>query len=80
MQFDSIINNGTLKYVVTWDGKLLIWSHSVNRQEISHIVLSQIKSVLVVRQAKIAEINALGDFGLDISTHSGIIWMVLQQN
>lgn len=45
----------------------------MNRQEISHIVLSQIKSVLVVRQDEIAESKAFRDFGLDISTHSGTI-------
>jgi len=68
--FDAAINQGTVKFVVTQDGKLLISPHTVNGVEISHAVLSGGQDVLAAGQANIAGANGVY-YGLDISNYSG---------
>ncbi|MFC0400800.1 RHS repeat-associated core domain-containing protein [Paraburkholderia rhizosphaerae] len=70
-QFEALVNSGSIKYVVTPDGVLLVGPHSVNGVEISHAALSEGKPVVAAGQADIAGDAANGFFGLDINTHSG---------
>lgn len=69
----GVANSGTLKWVVTEGGELVISPHTVKGVEISHAVLSGGKPVLAAGHAEIAagggklvgiDINALsGHFG-----------------
>jgi hypothetical protein len=64
------VNQGTVKFVVTEGGELLIIPHTVNGVEISHAVLSEGKPVLAAGQADI--VGTKGDFiGIAITSHSG---------
>ena len=65
-----MINQGTIKFVVTQEGRLLVSPHTVNGVEISHAVLSGGRPVLAAGQAEIA--GAQGAYvGIGISRHSG---------
>ena len=66
----TIVNSGTIKYVVTESGELIIAPHTVNGIEISHAVLSGGRPVLAAGQANIAASGGKM-FGIDISRHSG---------
>ena len=67
---EEVVNQGTIKFVVTESGDLLVTPHSVKGVEISHAVLSGGQPVLAAGQADIAA--AGGKFlGIDISPHSG---------
>ena len=68
--FEVAINSGTVKYVVTESGEVLIIPHTVNGIEISHAVLTNGQPVLAAGQADIAGAN--GSFiGISITNHSG---------
>jgi YD repeat-containing protein len=68
--FDQVVNQGTVKYVVTEGNELLIAPYSVGQTEVSHAVLSQGRPVLAAGQADIA--GASGEYiGLGITPHSG---------
>jgi hypothetical protein len=68
--FETAVNQGTVKFVVTEDGELLITPHTVNGVEISHAVLSEGRPVMAAGQADIAGSN--GEFiGINITPHSG---------
>jgi Pretoxin HINT domain len=68
--FDAVINQGTVKFVVTQEGKLLVSPHTVNGVEISHAVLSGGRPVLAAGEAEIA--GTSGSYvGLSISPNSG---------
>jgi RHS repeat-associated protein len=66
----TIVNSGTIKYVVTESGELIISPHTINGVEISHAVLSGGRPVLAAGQADIVA-SAGKMFGIDISRHSG---------
>jgi hypothetical protein len=66
----GIVNSGTIKYVVTESGELIISPHTLNGVEISHAVLSGGRPVLAAGQANIAASGGKM-FGIDISRHSG---------
>jgi len=69
-EFDVAVNQGTVKFVVTESGELLIAPHSVGGVEISHAVLSNGRPVLSAGQADIAAAN--GTYvGINITPHSG---------
>jgi hypothetical protein len=68
--FNAALNEGTIKWVVTESGELLVSPHTVGGVEISHAVLSGGNPVLAAGQAEIAV--AGGRFvGMGISPHSG---------
>jgi RHS repeat-associated protein len=68
--FDKAVNQGTIKFVVTEGGELLISPHTVKGVEISHAVLSNGRPVLAAGQAEIAA--AGGQYvGMRITEHSG---------
>lgn len=52
--FGALANQGTMKFVVTEAGELLVGPHSVNGVEISHAVLSGGRPVLTAGQVDIA--------------------------
>lgn len=61
--FEAAVNSGTVKFVVTESGELLISPHTVKGVEISHAVLSN-------GQADIAGSSG-SFFGIRINNHSG---------
>ncbi len=64
------MNQGTIKFVVTESGELLISPHTVQGVEISHAVLSGGRPVLAAGQAEVA--GAGGRFvGMQLTEHSG---------
>ncbi|MEM7719482.1 MAG: RHS repeat-associated core domain-containing protein, partial [Pseudomonadota bacterium] len=68
--FETALNQGTIKFVVTEGGELLISPHTVNGVEISHSVLSGGRPVLTAGQADIAASG--GHYvGIGITNHSG---------
>jgi hypothetical protein len=70
--FDETINEGSIKFVVTEGGQLIIGPQEVAGQEISHAVLSGGQPVLTAGQATIAGPGPGGEYyGLAISEHSG---------
>jgi hypothetical protein len=68
--FDAALNEGTIKWVVTESGELLVTPHTVNGLEISHAVLSNGRPVLAAGQADIASAGGIYT-GIGISEHSG---------
>ncbi|WP_185236280.1 chitinase N-terminal domain-containing protein [Teredinibacter franksiae] len=69
-QMEGLVNQGTIKWVVNSRGQLIVSSHTVRGQEISHAVLSGGRPVMAAGQAEIAASN--GQFiGMRITTHSG---------
>ena len=67
---EKAMNSGTIKWVVTEGGELLISPHTVKGVEISHAVLSGGRAVLAAGQAEIA--GAGGRFvGMMVNNHSG---------
>lgn len=68
--FEKLVNEGTIKFVVTESGDLLVGPHSVHGVEISHAVLSNGKAVRVAGEAEV-----MGHRGLYVATeiepHSG---------
>ncbi|MGK3988331.1 hypothetical protein WME99_35140 [Sorangium sp. So ce136] len=67
---EAAMNSGTIKWVVTEGGELLVSPHTVSGVEISHAVLSGGRGVLAAGQAEIAA--AGGRFvGMEIVPHSG---------
>jgi len=68
--FETAVNSGTIKFVVTESGELLISPHTVKGVEISHAVLSNGRAVRAAGQADIA--GSGGKFiGIGITNHSG---------
>jgi len=69
-QFAAAVQEGTIKWVVTESGELVVSPASVQGREISHAFLS---GGAPVRAAGQAEIAAGGGryFGLNITSHSG---------
>jgi hypothetical protein len=68
--FEDALNAGTIKWVVTQAGELIVSPHTVDGVEISHAVLSGGQAVLAAGQAEIA--GAGGQFvGLSIEAWSG---------
>jgi RHS repeat-associated protein len=68
--FDHVINQGRIKFVVPENGELIIGPHTLNNVEISHAVLSNGKPVIAAGEANIAGSN--GHYiGLDIEPYSG---------
>jgi RHS repeat-associated protein len=66
----TIVNSGTVKFVVTESGELIIAPHTVRGVEISHAVLAGGKPVVTAGQAEIAAGG--GKFiGMRITEHSG---------
>ncbi len=68
--FEAAVNSGTVKFVVTQSGEVLISPHTVNAVEISHAALSNGKSVLAAGQADIAASGGRF-YGIGITNHSG---------
>jgi len=70
MEFDDVINLGTIKWAVTVNNDLLIIPHTVDSVELAHTVLSQGEPVRAAGEADIAAYE--GTFiGLSINNHSG---------
>jgi hypothetical protein len=70
--FDDIINQGTIKYVVTDSGDVLVQpKFAADGTEISHAVLNSGKPVASAGEADIAGNTIDGYFGTDLSTWSG---------
>jgi hypothetical protein len=68
--FDQILNDGRIKFVILESGTLIIAPHSVGGVEISHAVLSGGKAVIAAGEADIA--GASGSYiGIGIMPHSG---------
>ena len=68
--FEEAVNQGTVKFVVTESGELVVAPHTVEGVEISHAVLSGGRPVVTAGQAEIAA--AEGQFfGIGITEHSG---------
>jgi RHS repeat-associated protein len=68
--FDAVLNSGTIKWVVTQEGELVVSPFSVNGVEISHAVLSGGEPVLAAGQAEVS--TAAGKYvGLEITNFSG---------
>ncbi|HEY1137594.1 MAG TPA: polymorphic toxin-type HINT domain-containing protein [Xanthomonadaceae bacterium] len=68
--FADALNEGTIKWVVTEGGGLVISPHTVNGVEISHAVLSGGRPVLAAGQADISTAGGV-IFPVGISPHSG---------
>jgi RHS repeat-associated protein len=68
--FQQAVNSGTVKFVVTQDGKLLIIPKFVQGEEISHAVLSGGRPVLAAGEAEIAAANGQL-IGIRVVPHSG---------
>ncbi len=68
--FENAVNQGTIKFVVTQNGELLITPKHIQGIEISHAILSRGANVLTAGEADIA-ISGGARYGLDISEHSG---------
>lgn len=68
--FEAAVNSGTIKFVVTESGEVLISPHTVNGVEIAHSVLSNGQAVRAAGQADIAG-SAGKFFGIGITNHSG---------
>ena len=68
--FNDLVNDGTIKWVVTETGELFVGPHTRFSQEISHAVLA---NGAPVRAAGEANISAHGRIriGMDITHHSG---------
>jgi len=62
--------SGTIKFVVTESGELLIIPHTVDGTEISHAVIANGASVIAAGEADIAA-NGGTYVGIDISNQSG---------
>jgi hypothetical protein len=68
--FNEAVNSGTIKYVVTESGEVLITPHTVKGVEISHAVLSNGQNVVAAGEAEIAV--AGGKYiGIDLNYQSG---------
>ncbi|MEJ3745834.1 polymorphic toxin-type HINT domain-containing protein [Actinomycetes bacterium KLBMP 9797] len=68
--FDATIEQGTLKWVITLDGSILVMPKTVQGQEIAHTALTRGNPVLAAGEAEIAGGSGLY-WGLEISNHSG---------
>lgn len=68
--FAELVNQGTVKFVVTESGRLVVGPHTFKGVEISHAVLSGGQPVLAAGQAEIAGVGGQ-TIGLAISNHSG---------
>ncbi|TDC83508.1 hypothetical protein E1193_08665 [Micromonospora sp. KC606] len=68
--FDATIEQGTLKWVITMDGSILVMPHTVQATEISHTALARGAPVLAAGEVEIAGGGGVY-FGLRISNHSG---------
>jgi RHS repeat-associated protein len=68
--FEAAVNQGTIKFVVTESGELLVSPHTVAGVEISHAVLSGGSPVLAAGQAEIAASGGQF-FGISITNYSG---------
>jgi hypothetical protein len=69
-QFQSVVNEGTIKFVVTQEGQLLVTPQYVQSTEISHAFLSGGRGVVTAGQAEISAVNGRF-FGIRITEHSG---------
>lgn len=68
--FDDIINQGTIKWVVTTKNQLLVIPKFVGSQEIPHTILTRGQPVLAAGEAEIVGSN--GEYYLlEISNYSG---------
>lgn len=68
--FDDLLNEGTIKWVVTESGELMVGPHTRQGIEISHAVLSNGAPVKAAGQANIASSGGQR-FGLELTNHSG---------
>lgn len=68
--FDSVINQGKIKFVITTDGSIFLAPHTKNGFEISHAVLSGGKPVISAGEADILG-SAGSYFGVEMRPHSG---------
>ena len=68
--FESVANSGTVKWVVTEQGELLVIPKYVEGVEISHTVLTNGQSVLAAGEAEISVAGKQG-LGIDINNYSG---------
>jgi hypothetical protein len=70
--FDSVIEQGTVKYAVKPNGELVVLpKYAPNGEEISHAVLTGGKPVISAGEAEIAGNAGEGYFGLRINNESG---------
>jgi RHS repeat-associated protein len=69
-RFGDIANEGTIKYVVTKDGKLLVVPKFVNGEEISHAVIVKGAPTLAAGEADVAGFDG-AYYGSEIAPHSG---------
>ena len=68
--FDHLVNQGTIKFVITEDGQLLVMPKHVGGQELSHPVLSGGRPVLAAGEADIASASGKR-LGTTLKMHSG---------
>jgi hypothetical protein len=68
--FQAAVNSGTIKWVVTESGELLVTPAYVGGVEISHAMLSGGKGVLAAGQADIAYAGGRY-FGIELTPYSG---------
>lgn len=69
--FDDLVNQGTIKYVVTESGDVVVGPYSVDGTEISHAVLSGGDPVLAAGEAEIAGNSGDGYIGISLNPNSG---------
>ncbi|NRF69424.1 hypothetical protein HLB44_20700 [Aquincola sp. S2] len=68
--FDSVLNDGRIKFVILESGQLVVAPHTVGNVEISHAVLSGGRVVIAAGEADIA--GTSGSYiGIGILPHSG---------
>lgn len=68
--FESVVNQGKIKFVVTVDGNIFLAPHTINEFEISHAVLSGGKPVVSAGEADISGFKGFY-FGTIMNPHSG---------
>jgi hypothetical protein len=68
--FNEAVNGGTIKYIVTESGEVLITPHTVTGVEISHAVLSNGQNVVAAGEAEIAAAGSKY-VGIDLNYQSG---------
>ena len=68
--FNNAVNEGTVKFVVSGSGEVILTPHTVKSIEISHAVLSDGQSVVAAGQAEIASSGGKF-FGINLNNHSG---------
>ncbi len=68
--FEEVVNSGTVKWVVTTDGELLVIPKYVRGQEIPHTVMTEGRPILAAGEADLAGTG--GQYvAIELNNHSG---------